>query len=422
MLPAGDPLKLWTARPRAQLGAGVRVGATRLGEADRGPGGPLRRRSGLAGAAVSPVNAAPGAALRILRARSRTIPKFDGGGRTAAGAMLVATPPNPLDIADMERIERIHALHRILTAARYPVTVQRLQEDLECSRATVYRDLAYLRDYLMAPVVGNGEAGFRYDTSEGDRFELPGLWLSSEELHSLLAAQQLLMRSGGGVLSNALAPLQQRIEKLLDEHAGGRRLPVERVRVIPHRTRRLDETAFRAVATAVLDRKQLTFEYRARSTDQRTRRSVSPQRLTHYRENWYLDAWDHERDALRSFSVDRISAAKIGEDTARDVADDELDQHLASSYGIFSGAPKGWATIVFSAKAARWVADEHWHSQQQGRFLPDGRYELKVPYSAGRELLMDVMHYGSDAEIIEPVVLREQAKSMLELALSNYGR
>ena len=168
----------------------------------------------------------------------------------------------------MERIERIHALHRILSAARYPVTVQRLQEDLECSRATVYRDLAYLRDYLMAPVVGNGEAGFRYDHSEGERFELPGLWLSSEELHSLLAAQQLLVRSGGGVLSNALAPLQHRIEKLLDEHAGGRRVPVERVRVIPHRTRKLDETAFRIVATAVLDRKQLSFEYRARSTDE----------------------------------------------------------------------------------------------------------------------------------------------------------
>ena len=323
----------------------------------------------------------------------------------------------------MDRYERILTLHRLLKSAHYPVPLPRLMDELECSRATLYRDVAFLRDALGAPIesAGGEHAAFRYDTSEGDRFELPGLWLSSEELHSLLAAQQLLMRSGGGVLSNALAPLQQRIEKLLDEHAGGRRLPVERVRVIPHRTRRLDETAFRAVATAVLDRKPLTFEYRARSTDERTRRSVSPQRLTHYRENWYLDAWDHERDALRSFSVDRISAAKIGDVPARDVADEELDQHLASSYGIFSGAPKGWATIVFSAKAARWVADEHWHSQQQGRFLADGRYELKVPYSAGRELLMDVMHYGSDAEIVEPVVLREQAKSMLELALSNYG-
>ena len=320
----------------------------------------------------------------------------------------------------MERIERIHALHRILTAARYPVTVQRLQEELESSRATVYRDLAYLRDYLMAPVVGNGEAGFRYDPDEADRFELPGLWLSSQELHSLLAAQQLMMRSGGGVLSTALAPLQHRIEKLLDEHAGGRRVPVERVRVIPHRSRRLDETAFRNVATAVLDRRQLAFEYRARSTDERTRRTVSPQRLTHYRENWYLDAWDHDRDGLRSFSVDRVTAARVSDEAARDVPDEELDRQLASSYGIFSGTPKGWATVMFSAKAARWVADEHWHSQQQGRFLPDGRYELKLPYSSGRELLMDVLHYGSDAEIIEPASLREQARSLLSLALSQY--
>jgi len=322
----------------------------------------------------------------------------------------------------MDRYERILALHRTLKSARYPVTVPRLQEELTCSRATVYRDLAFLRDALMAPVVGDGEAGFRYDANEGDRFELPGLWLNSEELHALLATQQLLSRSSEGMLSSALAPLQQRIEKLLDEHSTGKRWPVERVRVIPHRLRRMDEHAFRAVCSAVLERKQLAFEYRARSTDERTRRTVSPQRVTHYRDNWYLDAWDHDREALRSFSVDRISAARRLDAPARDIAETELDTHLSGSYGIFSGPPKGWATIVFSAKSARWVADEHWHSQQQGRFLPDGRYELKVPYSAARELLMDVLHYGSDAEIVEPPSLREQARSLLSLALSHYDR
>jgi predicted DNA-binding transcriptional regulator YafY len=322
----------------------------------------------------------------------------------------------------MDRYERIIALHRILQAARYPVTVPRLQDELGCSRATVYRDLAFLRDALMAPVVGDGEAGFRYDPQEGGRFELPGLWLNSEELHALLAAQQLLSRSGGGVLSGALAPLQQRIEKLLDEHSTGKRWPVERVRVIPHRTRRMDEAAFRTVCSAVLERKQLGFEYRARSTGEKTRRTVSPQRITHYRDNWYLDAWDHEREALRSFSVDRIGAARMLDADARDIDEATLNDHLSGSYGIFSGAPRGWATIVFNERAARWVADEHWHSQQQGRHLGDGRYELKVPYSNARELLMDVLHYGSDAEIVEPPALREQARSLLALALGNYDR
>ena len=322
----------------------------------------------------------------------------------------------------MDRYERILSLHRILGAARYPVTVARLQDELGCSRATVYRDVAFLRDALMAPIVGDGEAGIRYDPEESGRFELPGLWLNSEELHALLAAQQLLSRSGGGVLSSALAPLQSRIEKLLNEHANGRQWPMERVRVIPHRTRNLDEHAFRTVCSAVLERRRLAFEYRARSTDETTRRTVSPQRITHYRDNWYLDAWDHEREGLRSFSVDRIAQTRALGEAAVDVDEAELDRHLGSGYGIFSGTPKDVATIVFSAKAARWVADEHWHSQQQGRYLADGRYELRLPYSNARELLMDVLHYGSDAEVLEPPSLREQAKALLSLALSKYER
>ena len=145
----------------------------------------------------------------------------------------------------MDRYERIIALYRVLQASRRPVTVARLQDELGCSRATVYRDLAFLRDGLMAPLVGDGEAGFSYDKADADRFELPGLWLNSEELHALLAAQQLLSRSTGGMLSAAMAPLQQRVEKLLDVHSGGKRWPVERVRVLPHRLRKMDEHAFR---------------------------------------------------------------------------------------------------------------------------------------------------------------------------------
>ena len=205
----------------------------------------------------------------------------------------------------MDRYERIIGLHRVLQASRRPVTVARLQDELGCSRATVYRDLAFLRDGLMAPLVGDGEAGFSYDKDEAGRFELPGLWLNSEELHALLAAQQLLSRSSGGMLSAALAPLQQRVEKLLDAHSGGKTWPVERVRVIPHRLRRMDEHAFRIVASSVLERRKLAFDYRARSTDEKTRRNVSPQRLTHYRDNWYVDAWDETKQELRSFSIAR---------------------------------------------------------------------------------------------------------------------
>ncbi len=133
------------------------------------------------------------------------------------------------------------------------------------------------------------------------------------------------------------------------------------------------------------------------------------------------NAWDHEREALRSFALDRVRHPRPGEGRARDLPETELDQHLASSYGIFSGAPKATATIRFSAHAARWVADEHWHSKQEGRHLPDGGYELKLPYSNPRELLMDILRYGPDAEIVEPASLRNEVRILLQLALAAYG-
>ncbi|MBS0194987.1 MAG: YafY family transcriptional regulator [Proteobacteria bacterium] len=320
----------------------------------------------------------------------------------------------------MERYERALILHRLFKATRYPVTTARMLEELGCSRATLYRDLAYLRDVLGAPLDGAGDGSYQYAEDESSRFELPGLWLNSDELHALLAAHQLLERTGSGVLSGTLAPIRSRIDALLAAQAGGKRWPIERIRVIASGQRAMDQLAFRLAASAVLERKRLNFDYRARSTDERSHRSVSPQRLTHYRDNWYLDAFDHARDALRSFAVDRISHAHLLDEAAQDVPDSVLHEHLASGYGIFSGAPKAWATIVFSAKAARWVADTHWHSRQEGKYRPDGRYELRLPYSNGKELLMDVLRYGADAEIISPASLRAQARASLQLALTAY--
>ena len=64
---------------------------------------------------------------------------------------------------------------------------------------------------------------------------------------------------------------------------------------------------------------------------------------------------------------------------------------------------------LFDTPVAGWTDD-----------LPDGRYELKLPYSNSRELLMDVLRYGADAEVVAPVSLREEMKIMLQLALGAY--
>ena len=329
-----------------------------------------------------------------------------------------------------KKIERVTLLHRVLKAARMGRTIDELEAEMGVSRATVYRDLDFLRDVLGAPLNVDDQRRWRYARDEQAPFELPGLWLNAEELYALVLTRQIVEGSkrtedaaqdddgpDESLLGASLAAAQNRIEKLLGEKA----VNLKRLRVLRHNHRRVDERVFRSIAAATLERRPLRFGYRARSTDEPTTRTVHPQRLVHYRDNWYLDAFDETRDALRSFALDRINDVKLLEGAAKELSETDLDAALTTGYGIFSGAARNNATIVFSPHAARWAAEERWHATQSGKFLPDGRFELKVPYSNGRELLMDVLRYGPDAEITAPIALREQMRSLLTLTSESYG-
>jgi len=109
-----------------------------------------------------------------------------------------------------------------------------------------------------------------------------------------------------------------------------------------------------------------------------------------------------------------MSNIKALDGTARDVADEELDALLTAGYGLFAGPAKHKARLVFTAERARWVADETWHPDQTGRFLPDGRYELTVPYADERELVGEILRHGPDVEVLGPESLIEVIRGRLE--------
>jgi len=321
----------------------------------------------------------------------------------------------------MDRFDRIFELNRILQAARQPVSRRRLEEELECSRATVKRIIDDMRLYLNAPIVYDRDLnGYRYDQSEGAMYELPGLWFNASELHALLTVQQLLSDVQPGLLEPVLKPLQQRIDSLLEVQRAGSEGLQGRIRVLQVAARESGD-AFQTVAGALAQRRRLRIRYYSRWREGRDERDVSPQRLIHYRDNWYLDGWCHLRDGLRTFSIDAMEQASELDQRALDVAAAELDDHFASSYGIFSGTPQHEAVLLFNAARARYVAKERWHRDQRGRALDEGRFELRVPYSNPAELIMDILKYGPDVEVVAPPELRGAVAERLTQAAGLYG-
>jgi len=321
----------------------------------------------------------------------------------------------------MDRFDRIFELNRILRAARYPVSRRQLEGALECSRATVKRLIEEMRLYLNAPIVYDRRLkGYRYESAQGEMYELPGLWFNASELQALLSVQQLLQDVQPGLLDSHLRPLRRKIDQLLSQRPGsGGELP-KRIRLLRAAARPAGPH-FTLLAGSVAGRKRLRLGYYSRSRGQSTEREVSPQRLTHYRDNWYLDGWCHLRQALRTFALDAIETAVILRTAALEVDAQQLEQHYASAYGIFSGESDQIAVARFSPKQARWVATETWHPDQQCQWLADGRYELRIPYRHPGELIMDLLRYGPDVEVVEPAALRRAVKTRLQQTLEQYS-
>ncbi len=318
----------------------------------------------------------------------------------------------------MNRAERIYRLHALLQGKPQPLA--RLQQELEASRATVVRDIAYMRDFMGAPIDWDRTSnGYRYRPNE-PRFDLPGLWLNESELHALLASERLLDQIQPGLLAPYVGPLRSRIRKLLAQSGHRAATVSERILLQPMAVRPSHPERFGEVAGAVLEGRRLLIRYHGREKDRITERTVHPQRLLRYRDNWYLAAHCEQADALRIFSLDRIRHAEALVDPADASDPDELDRFLGASFGIFSGNAAAWAVLRFSPDASRWVADETWHPDQVGQWVA-ARYELQVPYSDPRELMMDILKYGPEVEVVAPAELRTAVMHRIRQAVDLYN-
>lgn len=325
----------------------------------------------------------------------------------------------------MDRTERFYKIDQLINERRL-VSFTELQDELEVSRATLKRDLEYMRNRLNAPIIWDRDAGgYRFDqvsSQVGGQYELPGLWFNSSEVHALLTMQHLLANvDPGGILTPHIQPLMARLNALLGSADDAAEEVRKRILIVGQGKRKMKIEHFERVGSALLRRKRMVITYFARGKGETTEREVSPQRLVHYRENWYLDAWCHLRDGLRNFSVDSISRIEVLEKKAKDVSRASMDQALGPGYGIFTGQDVQHARLRFTPERARWVAQEQWHPKQRGTFEKDGSYVLELPYADDRELTMDILKYGSDVQVLSPASLRKSIRSEAARLAALYG-
>jgi proteasome accessory factor C len=158
---------------------------------------------------------------------------------------------------------------------------------------------------------------------------------------------------------------------------------------------------------------RVSIEYFAASTGEWSRREIDPEEVFSGMGQWYVAAWDVDADAERLFRADRVrSAAPIHETFApRGLQGAGRD--------LYSPTGQDVSVRLRLRPAARWIAE--YYATTELEELEDGGVEATLPARQLGWVARLLLRVGDDAEIVEPVELRDEVRRLARETLTAYG-
>ena len=189
------------------------------------------------------------------------------------------------------------------------------------------------------------------------------------------------------------------------------------VSVLPAREAQRAASALPKLQQAAAAGKTVTFAYYSIGRDKELERTVDPYGLLLVGDEWYLIAFCHLRQAIRTFRLSRVrSRVTFATRAPHDFTppqDFTIDDYLDRPAWQL-GEAIGSATVRVSADMAWWVEA---HFSRCGTIAPapnDGAIVYTTPYNSARQLVAWVLSMGEAAELLEPAELRVEVRAQLE--------
>jgi len=230
----------------------------------------------------------------------------------------------------------------------------------------------------------------------GDNFAKPARLLPLEA-KALIAAMDLL---GDHIPEGSLASAREKIVAAL-----GRDPATEGLQITTASGD--DSEVAHVVSRAIAEHRLLELEYYKENEDVFTTRRVEPYQLLNGQEGWYVHAFDPDKDAPRSFRLDRIRTATMTEDEFEVRPGIEPDVHGWPRTGEVPASRA--ARVWISSERARWAREDRRVVEE----LRDGAVVVEVHYAGDDWLVREILKEAGDAVVLEP---EEARLAVLEAA------
>lgn len=320
----------------------------------------------------------------------------------------------------MSQTERILYLDRMIRA-NGRVTVQQAADEFEVCTRQIKRDIEYMRTRFNAPLeYSRAKHGYFYERPfKKLEFADQHFVLFYVILKTLLGNQQYIPVESQELFGSVEDSIPQNYKDLCKNIS----YQMPSVSLI-------NPEQFMVIFDAVIYKKCLAIAYR-NLKDESSERLIEPERVINYGGTWYMVAFDRKSNEIRTFHLARIEDVKLTDERFLSHKEgypnmkfksyqDELNDRVSSTYGIFMGKNVQKVTIAFYGDGKRLVESQQWHVKQK---LVAGKGDepslLTFPTASFTEVLGKVLSFGALAKPVEPPefveLWRAELKKMAEL-------
>ena len=313
-------------------------------------------------------------------------------------------------------LERMLRIHQAIVSGKFP-NASTLAAEIEVVPKTIQRDVEFMRDRLELPIAYDSRRfGYHYTQEVG---AFPTLQITEGELFALLVAEKALQQYRGTTFEKPLLSAFKKMEQSLPDTISlnladwdqsiSFRMSVEPV---------LNLESFDRLAKATAAHRQIEIGYRKPASQTVETRRIDPYHLANINGEWFLFAFDHLRQDLRTFVPSRVQSVQFTGVTFPRPPKFSVEKILRDSFGVHSGRGEFKVVLRFDAPAADYIREKRWHPSQQLHEQKDGSVQMRLQLSSLGEIQRWILGWGGSATVIEPPELiqavRQAAQRILD--------
>lgn len=308
------------------------------------------------------------------------------------------------------KIHRILELDKEIRSGRYPNSTY-LSKKFEVSRATIMRDIEFLRDRYDAPLEYDQiRNGYYYSDNN---FFIQSVMLSEGELFTVSTIMPLLEQYKNTPLEESFKKIMGKITEMLpDKVSVDSSFMNDSIKFISDPLPKIDEEIFNKIFNASKLHKTIEYSYRSLSRQGYAKRKLNPYQVICQKGNWYICGYCHSHNDIRIYALSRIKDLVITEETFKADENFKIEKYIDPSFGIWTTTEEPEKIeLVFDRNINTYILERNWHATQEIAQNDDGSVYLSFMTNQFQETLHWVLSFGSSVKVLNPPKLAQAVQT-----------